>query len=106
MPGGREPQKNGLARSWGNDQGIVCRHLRPDTIWIHRFLRSRDHGIVKTILNKRCPVRHAPQTLCIALIFGEEQWWLSLACKPILPQCGMRCMNELDSTLQLAFYTT
>ena len=71
--GGCQTQPDRLAAAGGHLEGIVGRRLGPRLGGIHRFAASRDDVLVERVLDIGRSIGLAPQTLRIALVFGEEQ---------------------------------
>ena len=92
-PGGRQTQPDSLAAAAGHVEDIVRRGLGPGLGGIDRLALSRDDVGVERILDVGRRVGLAPQTLCIALVLGEEQLRGAIAMEPVLAQFMVRGLN-------------
>ena len=71
--GGGQTQPDGLAAAARHVEDIVGRGLGPRLGGIHRVAASRDDVLMERVLDIGRSIGLAPQTLRIALVFGEEQ---------------------------------
>ena len=70
------------------------RGLGPDLGGIDRLALSRDHIAVERVLDVGRRIGLAPQTLRIALVFGEQQLRRAIAMEPVLAQLLVRGVND------------
>ena len=73
------------------------RGLGPGLGGIHRLALSRDNVGVERILDVGRRIGLAPQTLRIALVFGEEQLRGAIAMQPVFAQLMVRGLNGARS---------
>ena len=92
-PGSRQTQLDSLTPAARHVEDIVGRGLGPRLDGIDRLMPSGDDVGVERILDAGRCVGLAPQTLCVALILGEEQLRCAITMEPILAQLGMSGLN-------------
>ena len=91
-PGGGQTQPDSLAAAAGHVEDIMRRGLGPRPGGIDRRVLSGDDVGVERILDVGRRVGLAPQTLCVALVLGEEQLRGAITMEPVLAQfmvCGL-----------------
>ena len=101
-PGGRQAQPDSLAAAAGHVEDIVGRGLGARLGGIHRLALSRDDVGVERILDVGRRVGLAPQTLRVALVFGEEQLRGAIAMQPVLAELRVRGLNGARRPLRAA----